>query len=351
MGKTKSEILKKVLVVGVILCMQIPSFNAVLAEEATMGTAAVTAPTAVAETSAPTALEEKKPSVMGETEKKQGIFLINLRQQLQNARTDYFQVDKNIDIAKERLVEVNVVIDSLKAQIENMNYLIRNTQAKITNVSKQVAQKENTIEVILEDIQIKKIEIENQKILLKEYLELLYLQENSFYDSSSAQNVSVSKLLLADASVGDTFKEIQYFAILEQTGQNIFNNLEETEKEYKNQRTELIQTQQKLTKLNVQLEEEKTNLKLQQNAKKNLLEKTKGEEEIYRELISQSKREQLQILAEINVLKENLLFVEQKIKQDGANFNPDNYGDLINPNVRAIYDFEINGDFGFIKSP
>jgi len=334
MKKTKSEILKKLLIVGIILCMQIPSLHPVLAEDAPATDPATVEPTA-----------EEKPSVMSETEQKQEVFLINLRQQLQNARTDYFQVDKNIDIAKERLVEVNVIIDSLKAQIENMDYLIGNTQAKITNVSKQIAQKENNIEVILEDIQIKKIEIENQKILLKEYLELLYLQENSFYDSSSAQNVSVSKLLLADASVGDTFKEIQYFAILEQTGQNIFNNLEETEKEYKNKRTELLLTKQKLAKLDLQLEEEKTNLKLQQNAKKNLLEKTKGEEEIYRDLIAQSKREQMEILSEINLLKENLLFVEQKIKQDGANFNPDNYGDLINPSVRAIYDFEINGDF------
>lgn len=292
----------------------------------------------------PAFAEEGLPTI-DPLEEKQELFLINLRQQLQNARTDYFQVDKNIDTAKERLVTVTEVIDSLKAQIENMDYLISNTQAKIRNVEKQVAQKENTMNVLLKDIQIKKIEMENQKILLKEYLQLLYLQENSFYDRSDDQNISVSKLLLADASVGDTFKEIQYFSILEQTGQNLFNRLEETERTYKNQRTSLIQTKQKLAKLNTQLEEEKTNLKLQQNAKKNLLEKTKGEEEIYRELIAQSKREQLEILAEINTLKQNLLFVEQKIREDGASFNPDNYGNLITPNVRAIYDFEMSGEF------
>jgi len=40
-----------------------------------------------------------------------------------------------------------------------------------------------------------------------------------------------------------------------------------------------------------------------------------------------------------------LLFVEQKIHEDGENFNPDDYGDLVTPNVRAIYDFEINDDY------
>lgn len=323
--KIEIGILKKLAVVGVILCLQSISINAVLAEESTE--------------------ETEKVPVMTSTEQKQELFLIQLRKQLQNTRTDYFQVDKNIDTAKERLVEVTDAIISLKTQIENMDYLIGNAQAKIRNVEKQIAQKRNAMEVLLEDIQIKKIEIENQKILLKEYLELLYLQENNFYDDSEDQNISISKLLLADASVGKTFQEIQYFSILEQTGYNIFNRLEETEKEYKSQRATVIQTKQKLSKLNTQLEDEKINLKLQQNAKQKLLEKTKGEEEIYRELISQSKREQLELLAEINALKENLLFVEQKIREDGEDFDPDDYGNLISPNVRAIYDFELSDEF------
>lgn len=333
--RIRPEILKKLLIVGVILCLQSVSLNAALAEDAP------------AEESNQVNTEENtgKIPVMDSTEKKQELFLIKLRKQLQNARTDYFNVDKNIDTAKEKLVVATDAITSLKTQIENMDYLINNAQAKINNVEKQIAQKENAIDVLLKDIQIKKIEIENQKILLKEYLKLLYLQQNNFYDDTQAQDISVSKLLLADSSVGETFQEIQYFSILEQTGQNIFDTLENTEKEYKDQRTEVIQTKQKLAKLNEQLDGEKTNLKLQQNAKQKLLERTKGEEEIYRDLIANSKREQLEIIDEINSLKENLLFVEQKIHEDGENFNPDNYGNLITPNVRAIYDFEINDDY------
>ncbi|MBD3156257.1 peptidoglycan DD-metalloendopeptidase family protein [Candidatus Peregrinibacteria bacterium] len=328
MHKQKSPYIRTLTVIGII-CLQLVSLQAVFADE---NIEEITE-------------KDNKVPVMSETEHKQELFLIKLRQQLQTARTDYFQVDKNLDTAKERLVEVTDSIRSLKAQIENMDYLIGNTQAKIRNVTKQIAQKENTIDVLLEDIQIKKIEIENQKLLLKEYLELLYLQENNFYDESEKQNVSVSKLLLADASVGETFQEIQYFSILEQTGHNIFNRLEKAEKEYKQQRADVIRTRQKLAKLNKQLDDEKTNLKLQQNAKQKLLEQTQGEEEIYRELIAQSKKEQLQIIAEINTLKENLLFIEQKIKEDGEDFNPDKYSNLINPRIKTIYDFQTNDEF------
>jgi len=326
MKKSIKQILRKLTVAGVVLCLQATSLNAVFANEQSQNT-------------------ENKVQVMDSTEHKQELFLIKLRQQLQNARTDYFRVDKNVDTAKKRLVKTTGTINSLDTQIKNMDYLIANAQAKIRNVEKQIAQKRNSIGVLLENIKIKKIEIENQKILLKEYLKLSYLQQNKFYDSSGSQNVSVSKLLLADNNIGRTFQEIQYFAILDQTGHNLFNRLENSEQEYKNQHAEIIQTKQKLLKLNAQLSTEKNNLKVQQNAKKKLLEKTKGEEEIYRELIAQSKHEQLEVLNDINELKKNLLFVEQKIKEDGKNFNPDDYGDLITPSVRAIYNLEIDDSF------
>lgn len=288
--------------------------------------------------------ESKKVPVELSQNQKNQQFLLQLKNQLQNARNEYFQVTKNVDQAKERLLEVGDTIATLKDQLNMFNYLLSNAEAKIRNVEKQVAQRQNGAEVLKEEVKIKQIEIENQKLLMKDYLKLLYFQENSFLNGGDA-NLSASKLLLGDASIGDTFKEIEYFTVLEQTGENIFNKLDTLKDEYKTKRTELQQTRQKLVKLNQQLEEEKINIKVQKNAKDVLLQRTKGEESIYRELIAQSKREQLYIVDEINQLKENLLFIQEKIEQDGENFNPDNYKDLINPNVRAVYDFEMLGEF------
>jgi len=286
-----------------------------------------------------------KVPVMTEKQKKNDIFLIQLRKHLQNARSEYFQMSENIKAAKEKLMQVTETITTLKQQLANFSYLITNTQDKIRNVEKQIAEKENKIEVLREDIAIKNIELENQKILLKEYLKLLYLQENNFYDSSGEENISVTKLLLADSSLGDTFQEIQYYTILEQTGENIFNNIDEIKTTLELNKNQLNLTSVKLDRLNVQLIDEKKNLQIQRNGKEKLLARTKGEEDIYMELISESKREQLDLIAEINQLKESLGFIAQKIQQDGDNFNPDNYANLINPNVRAVYDFEMSGNF------
>ncbi|MFC1599803.1 murein hydrolase activator EnvC family protein [Patescibacteria group bacterium] len=288
--------------------------------------------------------DEKVPVEISQNTKNQQ-FLLQLKHQLQNSRNDYFQIGKSVDDAKERLLETADSISLLNKQLANFDYLIGNSQAKIVNVQKQIAQKRNQISVIKEDIDIKKIELENQKLLLKDYLKLLYLQENDFFDKAGNADISASKLLLGDASVGDSFKKIEYFSILEQTGQNIFTKLDTIKEEYRVKRTELQQTRQKLTKLDVDLKEEQKTMKLQKNAKYHLLKQTEGEEEIYRELIAQSKREQLEIIQEINVLKQNLLFVQEKIAEDGENFNPDNYQDLINPNIRAIYDFEMAAEF------
>jgi murein DD-endopeptidase MepM/ murein hydrolase activator NlpD len=288
--------------------------------------------------------EEKVPVAISQSSKNQD-FLLQLKHQLQNSRNDYFQVDKNIDEAKDRLLETTESINLLNKQLANFDYLIGNSQTKVTNVQKQIAQKRNQISVIKESIDIKKIEMENQKLLLKDYLRLLYLQENDFFDKNGNADISASKLLLGNASVGEAFKEIEYFSILEQTGQNIFSKLDSIKNEYQVKRTQLQQTRQKLAKLDVDLKNEQKLIKLQKNAKYQLLKKTQGEEEIYRELIAQSKREQMGIVLEINQLKENLVFIEQKIKEDGENFNPDDYQNLIHPNVRAIYDFEMAAEF------
>lgn len=300
--------------------------------------------TLAAEVEVSEAGEEKVP-VMSEKEEKNELLLIQIRKHLQNARTDYFQVGKNIDSAKEKLMQVTETITTLKDQLENLDYLISNTEAKINNVEKQIAQKENLLEVLDEEIKMKQIELENQKILLKEYLKLLYIQENSFYDKNGDEDIAATKLLLGEASVGETFQEIQYFTILEQTGQNIFDNIEELKQMLEDREKEVEETKLKLIRLNAQLEEEKKNIQIQRNAKQKLLEQTKGEEEIYRQLIAESKREQLALVAEINALKEGLALIEQKIVEEGENFNPDNYASLISPNVRAIYDFEISGEY------
>ncbi|MBN1494761.1 peptidoglycan DD-metalloendopeptidase family protein [Candidatus Peregrinibacteria bacterium] len=286
--------------------------------------------------------ESEKVPVISEQERKNQLLLIQIRKNLQNARNEYFQISSSIDAAKQKLLQVTETITSLKNQIKNLEYLINNTQEKIRNVEKQIAQKENQIQVLKQDIDIKRIELENQKLLLKEYLKLLYVQENSFYDAGGEANISVTKLLLADASVGNTLQGIQYYTILEQTGQNIFNNIEETKLAFERNNRLLNLTQVKLDRLKTQLTEEKRTIQLQRNAKEKLLAQTKGEEEIYRELIAQSKQEQLALIAEINALKNNLGFIQQKITEDGENFNPDNYTNLINPNVRAVYDFEMN---------
>ena len=98
---------KKICALLLILLLQGITLNSVLAQEE--------------ETE-----EQEKVPVMSEAEHKQEVFLIQLRKQLQNARNDYFNVGRNIDTAKERLVEVTDTINTLKDQLKNFEYLISN---------------------------------------------------------------------------------------------------------------------------------------------------------------------------------------------------------------------------------
>jgi len=291
--------------------------------------------------------ENQEKSQISEKAKKNELFLMQLRRHISQARTEYFQVHKTIQEAKGRLVEVNRTISSLNSQIKNLENLINNSETKIHNVERQIKERENTLSLLEQEIMIKKQELENQKQLLAEYLELLYVQENAFYDKDNIEtkNISITKLLLQDSTTGKTFQEIEYFTVLEQTGESIFYKIENIKDSLSVNKKEITKTREKLSKLNDQLNKEKGNLKIQKNAKDILLEQTKGEEEIYLELIAHAKLEEINRINEFRTLSENLSILEQKIREEGDDFDPDKYADLINPNVRAIYEFELSGDY------
>ena len=242
---------------------------------------------------------------------------------------------------------MNKAITTLGYQVKSLEVLVQQSEAKVLNVRRQIAERENKIDLLEGDILNKKEELENQKKVLGDYLELLYIQQNAFYDKNSEEtkNISLTKILFQNSSTGEVFQEIEYFNILEQTGEQILYQIKDTRQILATNIADHTKNKKKLTQLRTQLEKEENQLRVQKDAKDQLLKQTQGEEEIYRELLAQSKLQQLNTLNEVNTLRDNLELLEEKILEEGEDFDPDKYPDLINPNVKAIYEFEINSDY------
>jgi murein DD-endopeptidase MepM/ murein hydrolase activator NlpD len=88
--------------------------------------------------------------------------------------------------------------------------------------------------------------------------------------------------------------------------------------------------QRTLTIMYSRLSDEKAQLETEKQAKNNLLEQTKGEETVYQQLLEKTKAEEADVLTQIDTLRKNMAFVQEKMKTLGDKFNPEDYASLLN---------------------
>ncbi|MBU1953985.1 peptidoglycan DD-metalloendopeptidase family protein [Patescibacteria group bacterium] len=265
-------------------------------------------------------------------------FLENIKTEIRSNEKELFDINANLADAKGRLDVVHEEITTLAVQLANLDYQIKTTEQLINNVSVQIAQKENEIAFLYNEIDIKNAEIENQKRILLEYLETLYTQESAITDTmADNSDINIAKLLLSDEPIGEQLQRITYFNIMEKTGHEIFDKLASLALVLENDKELAKVAKDRLSKLYARLEEEKSNLDIQRQAKANLLEQTRGEEEIYRNLVEETKKQEAQVHSDLMEMRDNMAFIAEEMRVLGDKFNPDDYRDLFSGERTSIY--------------
>ncbi len=267
-------------------------------------------------------------------------FLQMVKDELRMAQQDYADINSNVRETGGKLQNAQLQAMTLSSQVANLDEQIANSSSLIENVLAQITEKENALKAMDEELQIKKLEIENQKSMLMDYLKVLYSQENSIADTASQNdNLNIAKILLSDRPIAETLQELKYFKILEANGHEIFARLEELARAQIVEEFQTGNMRKKLTQLYSQLDLEKQTLEEQRAAKNVLLTETRGEEKIYQQLLEQSKQEQDQTLTDIQSLHDNLTFIQQKIAELGDKFNPADYRGILNKETTSVYEF------------
>lgn len=205
---------------------------------------------------------------------------------------------------KEKLVQINQKIASLVGQLEYLENQIKFTNEKIKNVKRDKAKTENKIIEITEEIEIRKILFEEEKNTLLEYISLIYHHENTY--SGDDNKLNTVKLLLSKDSISQILKQKTYLDILKSTSQDILANIGKFQKDLQEKQIFLENQQMRLVYLDKQLETEEANLQMQKSAKETLLKETQNKEEIFQQLLVQTKEQEEQVLQEINALRNNI---------------------------------------------
>lgn len=280
---------------------------------------------------------------------KTGRFFSRLKAEIGSSEDDLMDINRRIDGTQDKIEATQQKIGTLKDQLANLDAQIEQTQKLIENVEVQISVKQSEIDELEYGLEKKDIEISYQKQMISEFLNVMYKDQSDFnlIDENGA-HLNTIKLLLTDENTSENLRSLRYSEVLENQGREIFEKLQILIEEEENDRQVLQVKKLNLESMHIKLAAEKKELDVVKKAKIDLLEQTKGEEEIYQKLLERSKAEQEDVLLEIETLRKNMAFVQDKMKTLGANFNPDDYAGLFNVNIRknlAGYLAENGGEF------
>jgi len=285
-------------------------------------------------------VDSKKDDVEVAKRKLRDEFMQNLQREMHSKRVDLMEVKSSITSAEKRLGDVHLNIKTLSDQLNNLEQQAIATRKLIKDVRLRIAGKENKINVLYETIDVKKVEIADQKAMILDYLQVLYERENGMMNTFEGnEEANMAKLLLSDQPIGDQIKELEYFGILKKQSYEIFHKLDKLIKEYDSDVVELEKQRVELKRMYKVLGEQEENLDIQKKAKIELIKETRGEEAIYQELLERSKKQQAEIEDDISLFREHLVFIQKKMVQDGSEFDANRYSGILSGEKVSVYNF------------
>ena len=239
--------------------------------------------------------------------------LEGVKENLSEQMKAFLALEKQIAEAQENLTPIREEVSTLQNQIRLLNTQIQTAKDKVINIEILVASKKIEIKNLMLNLKRSKIEMDIQRKVVTDYIKLLYTEEQQFI-SFYEKGASTLKLLLADASISENLLGQEYMRIMEQTGRQVFYDLEKTNRELQTKQKTILDEQRELEFLYNELLKEKRALGETRASKKNLLEETQGKEEKYQLLLESAIREQLETAIAVQNLQENIGLIESKLE-------------------------------------
>ncbi|MBN2306758.1 peptidoglycan DD-metalloendopeptidase family protein [Candidatus Peregrinibacteria bacterium] len=238
--------------------------------------------------------------------------LEGVKENLEEQQKRFEELEKEIELAEETLIPIREQVVDLQGQIDLINTHIRLTKEKMTNVEVMIAEKKIEIKDAMLFLQRAEVELGIHKKVVLDYVKLLYEEENRFFDLYD-DGASTLKLLLADASVSENLLGQEYFKVMEETGRQVFYDLDRKREMLQEKQDDILRQEADLNFLYEALAKEKRSYEETRLAKKTLLEETQGEEEKYQLLLEQALQEQLEAAIAVQNLQENVGLIEEKL--------------------------------------
>jgi murein DD-endopeptidase MepM/ murein hydrolase activator NlpD len=270
-------------------------------------------------------------------------FLNQLNRELNLSRADYKQLLNTIHDTRKRLELASEDKLTLEEQMKNIDGQIEAVTSDLVFAIKNILEKENKIALLMEQIEIREVALGHQKNLVRNYIRLLYQEENNLLSFADDGSVDTIKFLLADGSVSENIRDLDYLDLLRETGVQLIDKLAEISEDLEQKNKNLYEARAKLEEMKERFEIEKAQLEIQKQSKQDLLRLTRGQETIYQQLLEQTEKEQEQMIEDIRSLAGAVSFVQAKIEEEGDDFDIEKYSSILQKRDKALYQLHFDG--------
>ncbi|PCI24832.1 hypothetical protein COB57_03630 [Candidatus Peregrinibacteria bacterium] len=234
---------------------------------------------------------------------------------------EYNNAKQTVDQLEESLKPLQKKRATLENQLQFFNIQTSIAKTKMQNVEILINKQRLEIAKLSESLDASSIELEEKKDEWFASLKKLYLQEAQYQEDGKFDTL---KILFSQSDPAHTIQNYKYEKIFESLNRDSITRLEKEYKKYEQQQLIISEKKRKLEVLKNQLEQEANNIIAQQEGQELLLSQTKGTEEVYQQLLKESRKQMDESSLAMSALQYNQSDIESKILAFETSLNIDN---------------------------
>lgn len=238
--------------------------------------------------------------------------LILFRNSINNRYQSYLNTQGRISELEDKLAPIELEINTLREQIKNFDENIRRAEINLSAAEQYTKAVQLELIDLYEDSDALEIDLAHSRRLLDDFMRLAY-QDMMQYTDWETGEISSLKFLLTDKSLADLETQQTYLNVLQNTSAALIEDLQNKQKKYSENETELLQKKGELIIRQQELIDQRKNLKEMRESKARLLKETRGQESEYKKLVEENRKQQMEVLLEIEDMKEQLSVIDGKL--------------------------------------
>lgn len=195
------------------------------------------------------------------------------------------------DSLKEQKKEVTSRKYTLQSLLAELDTNITEVTVKIADSEEAIRAKNREIADLLREIVSLQDRIDANKETIMNYLSYIYSKGDGMYSDESSIDL-IRTLVFTDGNVSDVLADYHFLSIIEVTGQNFLEERRSLLSNYYIQTQSVKQEKVEVIALKKQMLDQKQQLEDQKTYKQEILERTRGQEALFNEYISDRQEKQ-----------------------------------------------------------